>query len=89
MKNTIIDYITIVILSLMIALVTLYPTIDNVITVKAYSRHFTLETNKGTTLSEYVTVDGDSILLESVNDDINYYVTIDTSTSTILDVKEF
>ena len=84
--NTMSDTMKELILSILIIVVSIFTlayTDDNtIVTVNAYSRHFTVDN-----LSEYITETGDSILLENVNDNIDYIVTIDMLTSTIIDKK--
>lgn len=82
MSNTIKELIIIVLVVIISIFAIAYTDNTAYITVNAYSRHFTVDN-----LSEYITETGDSILLENVNDNIDYIVTIDMLTSTIIDKK--
>lgn len=82
MSNTMKELIAIVIVVIMSTFAIIHADNTTYVTVNAYSRHFTVDN-----LSEYITETGDSILLENVNDNIDYIVTIDTLTSTIIDKK--
>lgn len=82
MSNTMKELIIIVFVAIISIFTIIYTDNNTIVTVNAYSRHFTVNN-----LSEYITENGDSILLENVNDNIDYIVTIDTLTSTIINKK--
>lgn len=82
MSNTMKELIIVAFVAIISIFTIIYTDNNTIVTVNAYSRHFTVGE-----LSEYITETGDSILLENVNDNIDYIVTIDTLTSTIIDKK--
>lgn len=82
MSNTMKELIIIVFVAIISIFTIIYTDNNTIVTVNAYSRHFAVNN-----LSEYITENGDSILLENVNDNIDYIVTIDTLTSTIINKK--